>query len=73
MPALETAYGAAREAITAARAQAALAEQSIAAAAGEQRNLDRQLAALQQRRERLAEEQASIGAPDEDKLATLNG
>ena len=71
LPALETAYGVAREAMTAARAQAALSEQAIDAAGVEQRNLDRQLAALQQRRERLAEEQASIGAPDEEKLATV--
>ncbi|HTN50161.1 MAG TPA: chromosome segregation protein SMC [Burkholderiaceae bacterium] len=72
LPALESAYGAAREAMTAARAQAALAEQAIAAAGAEQRNVDRQLGALQQRRERLAEEQASIGSPDEEKLAALN-
>ena len=71
MPALETAYGVAREAMTAARAEAALSEQAIDAAGAEQRNLDRQLAALQQRRERLAEEQTSIGSPDEEKLATL--
>ena len=71
LPALETAYGVAREAMTAARAEAALSEQAIDAAGAEQRNLDRQLAALQQRRERLAEEQTSIGSPDEEKLATL--
>ena len=49
--------------MTAAQAEAALAEQSIEAAAVEQRNVDRQLGALAQRRERLAEEQASSARP----------
>ncbi len=71
LPALEEAYQAAREAMTAARAQAALTEQAIDAAGVEQRNVDRQLAVLQQRRERLAEERASIGSPDEEKLTGL--
>ena len=57
--------------MTAAQADAALAEQSIEAAAAEQRNADRQLAQLAQRRERLREEQASIGSPDEVQLASL--
>ena len=49
--------------MTAARAVAAQAEQAIEAAASEQRNLDRQLSALAQRRDRLNEEKASIGSP----------
>jgi chromosome segregation protein len=71
LPALEAAYQVAREAMTAARAEAALSEQAIDAAGAEQRNIDRQAAVLQQRRERLAEEQASIGSPDEERLASL--
>jgi chromosome segregation protein len=71
LPGLEGAYQAAREAMTAARAQAAISEQAIDAAGVEQRNIDRQLAVLQQRRERLAEERASIGSPDEERLAEL--
>jgi chromosome segregation protein len=57
--------------MTAARAVAAQAEQAIEAAASDQRNLDRQLAALAQRRDRLNEERASIGSPDEARLADL--
>ena len=72
LPQLEQTYRATRDAVTAAQAEAALAEQSIeAAAAVEQRNADRQLAQLAQRRERLSEEQASIGSPDEAQLAGL--
>ncbi len=71
LPQLEETYRATREAMTAARETAALAEQSIEGAAAEQRNADRQLAQLAQRRERLGEEQASIGSPDEAQLATL--
>ena len=71
LPLLEQTYRETRDAVTASQADAALAEQSIAAAAGEQRSADRQLAQLTQRRERLAEEQASIGSPDEAQLATL--
>ena len=71
VPLLEQTYRATRDAVTASQADAALAEQSIAAAAGEQRSADRQLAQLAQRRERLGEEQASIGSPDEAHLATL--
>ncbi|MGE5713624.1 MAG: chromosome segregation protein SMC, partial [Betaproteobacteria bacterium] len=71
LPALENTYQLAREAMTAARAEAALSEQAIEAAAGEQRNVDRQLAQLQQRRERLDEERASIGSPDEARLASV--
>jgi chromosome segregation protein len=73
LPALEGAYQAAREAMTAARAQAALSEQAIDAAGVEQRNVDRQMQVLQQRRERLAEERASIGSPDEVRLAGIRG
>jgi chromosome segregation protein len=71
LPGFEDAYSQAREAMTAARAVAAQAEQAIEAAASEQRNLDRQLAALAQRRDRLNEERASIGSPDEARLADL--
>jgi chromosome segregation protein len=71
LPAFEEAYQAAREAMTAARARAALSEQAIDAAGVEQRNIDRQLAVLQQRRERLAEERSSIGSPDEQRRAGL--
>jgi chromosome segregation protein len=71
IPGHEEAYRIAREAMTSARAEAAISEQAIEAAGVEQRNADRQLAVLQQRRERLAEEQASIGSPDEERLAAL--
>ncbi len=71
LPSLEAAYQAARESMTAARAQAALSEQAIDAAGVEQRNVDRQMEVLQQRRERLAEERASIGSPDEARLAGI--
>ena len=71
LPQLEQTHRTARDAVTAAQADAALAEQSIEAAAVEQRNADRQLAQLAQRRERLSEEQASIGSPDEAHLANL--
>jgi chromosome segregation protein len=71
LPGLEDAYRATRDAMTAARAEAALGEQSIEAAAAEQRALDRQLGALAQRRERLDEERASIGSPDVERLAGL--
>ena len=71
LPQLESNYRTTRDAVTAVQADAALAEQSIAAAAAEQRNADRQLAQLALRRERLREEQASIGAPNEAQLAGL--
>ncbi len=71
LPQLEQTYSAMRDAVTAARADAALAAQSIEAAAAEQRNADRQLAHLAQRRARLSEERASIGSPDEAQLASL--
>ena len=71
LPALEAAYAAAREALGAARAASALAEQAIDGAGGEQRSIDRQLAALAQRRERLQEERSHLGAPDEERLTAL--
>jgi chromosome segregation protein len=73
LPALEQAYAAAREALGAARAESALAEQAIDGAGAEQRSVDRQLAALAQRRERLQEERGHLGAPDEERLASLRG
>ena len=73
LPQFEQTYQATREAMTAAREAAALSEQSIALAAAEQRNADRQLMQLELRRERLSEEQSSIGSPDEGQLASLNG
>jgi chromosome segregation protein len=72
LPQLEVAYRATREAMEAARAQSALAEQSIDSIGTEQRAVDRQLGSLQQRRERLAEEQGQLGAPDDVKLAALH-
>ncbi|HEU0200654.1 MAG TPA: chromosome segregation protein SMC [Burkholderiaceae bacterium] len=71
LPQLESAYTLAREALSAARAEAALAEQSIDSVGAEQRALDRQLNTLQQRRERLQEEKQQLGAPDEHRLAQL--
>ena len=71
LPQLEQTYGATRDAVTAARSNAALAAQSIEGAAAEQRNADRQLAQLAQRRVRLSEEQASIGSPDQAQLESL--
>lgn len=73
LPALEDAYQQARERLTASRAEAALAEQSIEAAGSEQRNLDRQLSGLQQRRGRLDDEKRQLGAHDEARLAQLKG
>ena len=71
LPQLEQNYGATRDAMTAARSNAALAAQSIEGAAAEQRNADRHLAQLAQRRVRLSEEQASIGSPDQAQLKSL--
>jgi len=71
LPALDAAYAAARDALGAARAASALAEQAIEGAGAEQRSVDRQLAALAQRRERLQEERSHLGAPDEERLAAL--
>ena len=71
LPQLEDNYRTTREAMATAREIAALSEQSIQAAANEQRNADRQLAMLDQRRQRLEEERTSIGSPDEAQLANL--
>lgn len=71
LPRLRTEYEAARDALSAARAEAALAEQAIEAAASEQRAFDRELGSLQARRERLQEEKAHLGSPDEQRLAAL--
>ncbi len=71
LPDIEAAYAAARDALGAARAAAAQAEQAIDGAGAEQRSVDRQLANLAQRRERLHEERSHLGAPDEERLAAL--
>ena len=71
LPQFEESYRQARDAMGGAREIAALSEQAIQAAASDQRNADRQLALLKQRRERLAEERTSIGAQDDQQLATL--
>ena len=71
LPGFEEAYQQAREALSRARAEAAMAEQSIEAAGTEQRAIDRQLQGLQQRRERLAEERRQLGQPDEARLQHL--
>jgi chromosome segregation protein len=72
LPAFEETYQHAREALSGARSAAAMAEQSIDAAGAEQRNLDRQLATLAQRRERLQQERQQLGQPDDARLAQLN-
>ena len=69
LPQMAEDYRATREAMEAARAHAALTEQSIDSVGVEQRTVDRQLGSLQQRRERLVEEQGQLGAPDEARLA----
>jgi len=71
LPQLEERYGVARDAMTAAQAEVALAEQSIKSVGVEQSALDRQLVSLQQRRDRLEEERTQLGAPDEARLASL--
>jgi chromosome segregation protein len=71
LPQLRTEYETTRDALSAARAQAALAEQAIEAAASEQRAFDRELGSLLARRERLQEEKAHLGAPDEQRLAAV--
>ncbi|MFN3564925.1 MAG: chromosome segregation protein SMC, partial [Burkholderiaceae bacterium] len=71
LPTLRTEYETARDALSAARAEAALAEQAIESAASEQRAFDRELRSLQSRRERLQEEKAHLGSPDEQRLAAL--
>ncbi|HRK56659.1 MAG TPA: chromosome segregation protein SMC, partial [Burkholderiaceae bacterium] len=71
MPELDTRYQDAREALSAARAQAATAEHEIEAAASQQRDCDQRLNALMQRQEKLTQERNQLGAPDEARLATL--
>ncbi len=71
LPPLRIEYETTRDALSAARAEAALAEQAIEAAASEQRAFDRELGALLARRERLQEERAHLGAPDEQRLSAL--
>ncbi|MEP6608834.1 MAG: chromosome segregation protein SMC [Burkholderiaceae bacterium] len=71
LPQLEQTYRMARDAVSAAREIAALSEHAIQAAANEQRNADRQLALLAQRRARLDEERASIGSPDQAQLESF--
>jgi chromosome segregation protein len=73
LPGFEERYRAARDALAAAQADAALAEQAIEAAGEQQRTFDRQLGALSARRERLHEERSHLGAPDEARLAALRG
>ncbi|MCU0951421.1 MAG: AAA family ATPase, partial [Burkholderiaceae bacterium] len=72
LPGFEEAYQQARDGLSRARAESAMAEQSIEAAGTEQRAIDRQLQGLQQRRDRLADERRQLGQPDEEKLAVLN-
>jgi chromosome segregation protein len=71
LPQFEEAYRTARDALAAARAEAALAEQAIESIGAESRALDRQLAAAAQRRERLEQERQRLGTPDEARLAQL--
>ena len=71
LPQLDARYHTTREALSAARAQAAGAEQAIEAAGNEQRAFDRQLNVLSQRREKLLEEQKQLGTPDDARLAVL--
>ncbi len=71
LPASESAYHAAREGLTAASADAASASQAIESAGLEMRTIERQQAALAQRRERLADEKRQLGAPDAERLRAL--
>jgi chromosome segregation protein len=71
LPQFEEAYRAARDAMSAARAQVAIAERAIEGAGSQQQNIDRQLENLTQRRGRLEEERAQLGAPDDARLETL--
>jgi len=73
LPRFEQAYRAARDAMSAARADVAIAEQAIQGAGSQQQAIDRQLANLALRRERLTEERAQLGAPDDARLETLKG
>ena len=71
LPALEASYHAAREALTAARSQAAGAAQAIEGAAQHGRTLEAQLGALAQRSERLLEERAHLVASEPERLAAV--
>ena len=69
LPQIEAAYHAAREALTAARSQAAGAAQAIEGAAQHARTLDAQVGGLAQRSERLGEERAQLESSDQGRLA----
>ncbi len=71
LPQFEAASQAAREALTAARAQAASSAQEIANASQQMQAFERQGSGLLMRRERLADEQKQLGRPDADRLARL--
>ncbi|HYA66404.1 MAG TPA: AAA family ATPase, partial [Burkholderiaceae bacterium] len=71
LPQFEAANLAAREALTAARAQAASSAQEIASASQQMQAFERQASGLLMRRERLADEQKQLGRPDADRLARL--
>ncbi len=69
LPAVESAYHEAREALTVARSHAAGAVQAIEGAAQHGRTLQAQLAQLAQRGERLREEHAQLEPSDQGRLA----
>jgi chromosome segregation protein len=71
LPAVEASYHAAREALTAARSEAAGAAQAIEGAAQHGRTLDAQLLALAQRSERLGEERAQLETSEPERLAAV--
>jgi len=71
LPQCEAASQAAREALTAARAQAASSAQEIASAGQQMQAFERQANGLLMRRERLAEEQRELGRPDAERLGRL--
>jgi chromosome segregation protein len=71
LPQFETAYQAAREHLSGLRAAAAATEQAIEHAGEQGRALERQLAAVVHRRERLQVERRTLGAPDESRLVHL--
>jgi len=70
-PQFEAANQTAREALTAARAQAASSAQEIANASQQMQAFERQANGLLVRRERLADEQEQLGRPDADRLVRL--
>ena len=71
LPQIEAANQAAREALTAARTQAASSAQEIANASQQMQAFERQANGLLIRRERLADEQEQLGRPDADRLERL--